>query len=168
MSIFTTAAAATAALLITAYGAGQFTQKSIQTEITIDAPAEAVWQALTQSEDISSWNPFVKKLDGTIAVGETLAVTIQQPNGSAMDFAPTVLVADENRELRWVGRLGFKGIFDGEHYYVLEQQADGTTLFRHGETFRGMLVHVLYPLIGDSTTEGFKQMNAALKAEAEA
>ncbi len=81
-----------------------------------------------------------------------------------MNFTPTVLVSDESQELRWIGRLGFKGIFDGEHYFIMEETAEGTTLFRHGETFSGMLAYVLFPLIGEDTEAGFNALNEALKS----
>ena len=85
-----------------------------------------------------------------------------------MDFTPEVLVAIEKEELRWVGRLGFKGIFDGEHYFILEETDRGTTVFRHGENFTGLLGYPLIALIREDTHNGFVAMNKALKARAEA
>jgi hypothetical protein len=84
-----------------------------------------------------------------------------------MDFAPEILVADENAELRWVGKFGFKGIFDGEHYFILEETDRGTTIFRHGESFTGILGYPLLALIREDTENGFKAMNVALKARVE-
>jgi len=84
-----------------------------------------------------------------------------------MDFTPEVLVADKNAELRWVGRLGFKGIFDGEHYFILEETAEGTTILHHGENFTGILAYPLLALIKDDTLKGFEAMNKALKARVE-
>lgn len=37
-----------------------------------------------------------------------------------MVFTPEVIEAKVNEELRWVGRLAIPGIFDGEHYFILE------------------------------------------------
>ncbi len=168
MSILTTFATVTAAILVVGYGIGQITSKSISTHIEIDAPAETVWNILCDGVDIASWNPFVKRMQGALTVGNQIAITVQPEGKSAMDFKPFVLVADKGRELRWVGRLGFKGVFDGEHYFLLEQTDQGTTIFRHGETFSGMLVHILFPLLAKDTTKGFEAMNKALKARAEA
>ena len=167
MSILTTSAAVIAVILVAAYVAGQFTSKSIHTQIEIDAPASAVWEVLSNTANYPSWNPFVKKISGDLVEGNHLSVTIQPEGKSPMDFAPVVLAAEENRELRWVGHLGFKGVFDGEHYYIMEETADGKTLFRHGETFSGMLAYVLFALIGEDTETGFRAMNDALKARVE-
>jgi hypothetical protein len=156
MSILTTSAAAIAVTLIATYGIGQFTSESIQTQIEIDAPASAVWEVLSDTASYPTWNPFVKKISGDLVEGNHLTVTIQSEGNSPMDFAPLVLAAEENQELRWVGHLGFKGVFDGEHHYIIEETADGKTLFRHGETFSGMLAYVLFPLIGEDTETGFR------------
>ena len=167
MSILTTSATAIAATLIAAYGIGQFTSKSIATEIEIAAPASAVWAELADTEGHATWNPFMKHMSGDLNVGNTLDVTIQSQGNAPMNFKPMVVVSEEDQELRWVGRLGFKGIFDGEHYFIMEKTSEGTTLFRHGETFSGMLVYVLFPLIGEDTEAGFKAMNGALKVRVE-
>src|SRR5262249_4977516 len=57
-----------------------------------------------------------------------------------MTFKPEVLVATPNKELRWLGKLGLHGIFDGEHFFVLTTNGDGTTRLNHGERFSGALV----------------------------
>lgn len=162
------AAAIAVTALVAAYGFGQYKSQSIYTEIAIDAPAEVVWAELTDTSEYANWNPFIKEFKGEIKLGSQLDVTIQPPEGSAMRFRPFVLIADQNEEFRWVGRLGFKGVFDGEHYFKLEEQADGTTLFRHGETFTGMLADLLFVFLEEDTTKGFNAMNVALKERAEA
>ena len=101
-------------------------------------------------------------------MGNQLDVTVQPPDGSAMRFYPIVLEANQNEELRWVGHLGFKGVLDGEHYFKLEEQDDGTTLFRQGETFTGMLSDLFFVYAKEDTIKGFEAMNAALKQRAEA
>lgn len=167
MSILFKSATVLAVALVAAYGIGQFTSRIIATEIEINAPANVVWEELVDTEAYTDWNPFVKKLSGDLTVGNTLAVTVQSEGNSSMNFTPTVLVSDAGHELRWVGRLGFKGVFDGEHSFILEETSKGTTIFRHGETFTGMLAYVLFPLIGTDTKKGFNAMNNALKARVE-
>ncbi len=167
MSILTTAAAISAAVLVAGYAIGQFTSKTIITEIEIAASASTVWAELTDTSAFADWNPLIKSLSGDLSEGNRINVTIELPGKSPMDFTPTVLVSKKNRELRWVGHLGIRGIFDGEHYFVMEETAHGTTLFRHGKSFSGMLTHILLPLIGNDTKSGFDAMNKALKHRAE-
>ena len=163
------AIAATIALatISAAYGAGQFTSKKLYTEIEINAPVSAVWKQLADTERYPEWNPFIKRISGELTEGNQLDVTIQSDDKSAMNFKPVILKIKDNQELRWVGRLIFPGIFDGEHYFVVEETSNGNTTFRHGETFSGML-SVLFGLIEDDTRKGFEAMNRALKQRVEA
>lgn len=167
MSILTTTALVVATTLIAGFGIGQFTGPSIDTRIEIEASASAVWDTLADTDAYAEWNPFVRRITGRLETGTQLQVTIGADGKTQMDFTPQVLVADEDTELRWVGRLGFKGIFDGEHYFILEETDRGTTILRHGETFKGILGYPLIALIREDTHNGFLAMNAALKSRVE-
>jgi hypothetical protein len=83
-----------------------------------------------------------------------------------MRFKPTVLSVRPERELRWLGRLLFSGIFDGEHYFLLEPIGNSRTRLTQGEKFSGLLVGLLSGTLS-ATEEGFKAMNTALKQRAE-
>lgn len=157
-----------ASVTVAAFAVGQFTSKTLYTEIEIDAPREVVWSQLTDTARHPDWNPFIKKFEGDLKVGNRIAVMLQPAGGSAMAFTPQILKADPNEELRWVGKLGVKGVFDGEHFFILEERPDGKTLLRHGEVFSGVLAHILLGLLETKTRMGFEAMNIALKQRAEA
>lgn len=113
-------------------------------DVQIDAPPERVWDVLTDFDSLEEWNPFLLKLDGDLEVGGKLEVTVQPVDRKPMTFHPTVVVAEPNREIRWVGRVGFKGVFDGEHSLRVEPRGDGTSRFIQEERFTGVLV----PFVG--------------------
>ena len=140
--------------------------KEIKTEIIINAPKEKVWKAFTNVEKYPEWNPFIESIKGNLKVGEQIAVHLTPPDGKAMTFKPKVLVFDENKEFRWLGKLLVKGIFDGEHYFQLKENPDGTTTFIHGEMFNGFLVNLMGSIL-KKTKVGFELMNEALKKEVE-
>lgn len=83
-----------------------------------------------------------------------------------MTFKPTLLKFNENKELRWKGKVGINGIFDGEHYFQLEKISDSQTKFIHSELFSGILVPFMKGIL-DKSELGFIQMNEALKLECE-
>lgn len=117
-------------------------------------------------ERYPEWNPFITSISGEPKVGAKLKVTIKPTGSSGMSFSPTVLVADENREFRWFGKLLIRGLFDGDHSYLIEPVSENTVKFTHAETYKGILV----PLFGgtlDGTDKGFALMNKALKDRAE-
>lgn len=139
---------------------------TLHTEIDIEAPPEAVWATLTDAKGFSEWNPFIHELKGELRVGNTLDVTVGAPGKSRMRFKPLVLRVDENRELRWRGKLLITGVMDGEHVYELQRTATGTR-FLHYENFSGLLVPLLKGMLERDTKPGFEAMNRALKQRAE-
>jgi hypothetical protein len=84
-----------------------------------------------------------------------------------MRFRPTLLAVSPMRELRWKGKLVLPGVFDGEHYFQLENAPNGGVLFRQGEKFTGLLVPLFRKSLDGATKQGFVAMNEALKREAE-
>lgn len=140
--------------------------KLLETEIEINASAERVWQVLTAFENFPKWNPFIKSIQGEKGLGKRLAIEILPPNRKSMKFTPVILAFDVNKELRWLGSGQIKGLFDGEHYFKISDQGNGTVKFEHGERFSGILVGLMPKLLQD-TKLGFEQMNEAFKAECE-
>lgn len=84
-----------------------------------------------------------------------------------MTFRPTVLTVEDNRKLRWIGRLLLPGIFDGEHHFELVPMANGSS-FSQEESFSGILVRIMPVGTFEQTRRGFVEMNKALKQRAEA
>ena len=137
--------------------------KRIVTEIEIDATPERVWQILTDFPAFPQWNPFVLAAEGELVVGSRLRVKLP-----GMSFTPKVLRAEPNRELRWLGQLLLPGIFNGEHYFIIEPVSDQRCRFQHGENFSGLLVPLFSRKLDRTVVPGFAEMNQALKARAEA
>ena len=82
-----------------------------------------------------------------------------------MTFRPTVLAFEDGTLIRWRGRLGMPGLFDGEHELRLEPIPDGGTRFVQRETFTGLLVPMM-PRVLDDTATGFAAMSTALRDRA--
>jgi hypothetical protein len=142
-------------------------KRHIETDIEINAPASQVWAILTDFARMPSWNPFIKSISGNLVQGARLAIHIAPPGSSGMHFKPTVLSVRPERELRWLGHLLVPGIFDGEHYFLLEPiNEKNRTRLTQGEKFSGLLVGFLSGTL-TATSAGFKAMNKALKQQAE-
>ena len=135
--------------------------------IDINASGERVWRVLTDFSAYGEWNPFITSISGQVQQGARLKVRVQPPGGRGMTFRPTVLAADPDRELRWVGRLLLPGIFEGEHAFLITPLENGRVRLRQQETFRGLLVPLLRRLLDGQTRAGFEAMNRALKDRAE-
>ena len=134
----------------------------IKTQITINTTPDKIWAVLTDFENYPSWNPFIKKIIGQPKAGSQITVSIAPPKGKGMTFKPTVLTFEHNKEFSWIGKLFFKGLFDGQHKFELLDNENGTTTFNHGEAFSGILVNLFKKQL-ESTQDGFELMNLHLK-----
>lgn len=140
--------------------------KKIETKILINAAPDQIWAVLIDFESYPAWNPFIRFISGKQVVGEMLEVQIQPPRGKGMTFRPELLKLEKEKEFRWKGKLLFKGVFDGEHYFILEKINESETRFIHGEIFSGFLVGLLGGMLS-KTEDGFRLMNEAIKAKCE-
>ncbi|MCF2533090.1 SRPBCC domain-containing protein [Yinghuangia soli] len=139
--------------------------RKIETQVVIEAAPEQVWAVLTDFARFGEWNPFIREAEGEVRVGARLRLKMFPANGKPMVFKPRVLVAEPGVELRWIGRLFVRGIFDGEHYFRLVEipGADGPhTRVEHGELFGGLLVRALGKML-DGTNGDFEALNQALR-----
>jgi hypothetical protein len=141
--------------------------RELKTHIKISAPAQRVWQLLTDFAAYGRWNPLIRSISGEPKEGCRLRVFLQPPGSRGKTFRPVVLRAEPDKELRWLGRLFVPGLIDGEHRFIIEPAVGGSVTFTQAEEFKGLLVPVLWKNLDKNTREGFQLMNEALKRLAE-
>ena len=135
--------------------------RHISATVDLDAPPDRVWTVLTDTAKYSTWNPFITKLGGTLAVGQKLDIRIAPPGSKPMSFRPTVTDVQPAHRLAWLGHLGFPGLFDGAHTFTLTPIANGRTQLVQTENFSGVLVWISRGLLA-KTAAGFEAMHDAL------
>lgn len=135
---------------------------TIDTEIKLNAPVEKVWEIFTNFERYPEWNPFVKELKGEVKEGNQIEVALP-----GMNFKPIVLAYKPKKELIWKGKFLVKGLIDGQHEFLFNENPDGTTTLIHREKFSGILIRFLIKKLKVETKQGFEEMNMALKREVE-
>ena len=141
-------------------------KKELKTSIEIQASAQQIWKVLTQFNEYPSWNPLIKKLSGKQSLSAQLEVHIAPANRKPMVFRPIVLEYEQDKTLRWLGKGPIKGLFDGEHYFIIEELEAKKCRFVHGEKFSGILVGLMPKLLRDTET-GFNNMNQSLREKCE-
>lgn len=141
----------------------------LETHISITASPEKIWQILTDFSQFKSWNPFLVYIIGKIRPKAHLIVVARLPK-FILKFFPIIFHCQisnlkENKELRWKGKLLHSVLFQGEHFFILEEKTEGKVHFLHGEEYSGILRFLIVPLI--SSQKGFEMMNEALKKQCE-
>ena len=150
-------------LLLLVCAAGLAGCTSVQSRIEINAPAERVRAVLLKFDDYPAWNPFIVKVDGAVAEGSTVAVTVR-PVGKGEISGTTKVLAVEKNRLVWRGSLAIPGLFSGVHEFLIEELGPNRTAFSNNEKMSGLVI----PFYDFKPTEaGFAAMNEALKQRAE-
>lgn len=136
---------------------------SVQTRVEINAPAKDVRAILYGFADYPKWNPFIVRVDGTVAEGSHVFVTVK-PVGKPEISGKTVVTLVTDNHLSWRGSLAIPGLFTGRHDFIIEEVDPARTVFHNDERMSGMVI----PFFDFKPTEaGFEAMNQALKARAE-
>jgi len=141
--------------------------KSLHAGIDIDAPAERVWQIVSDFDEYADWNPFIVRAAGEPRVGARLDITIAAPGMRPVSFRPRVLDVEPGRLIRWKGEFKLPGLFDGRHALIVDALDGGRSRFTTHEDVTGLLL----PFAGKVMTasqRGFELMAQALKERAEA
>lgn len=130
--------------------------------IDISATPEAVWARLTDAEGFPSWNRTVDEIQGPIALGTKLAITV--PIAPGRTFRPKVVAFEPNQRMVW--QDGFAPMFQGARTFTLSPQADGVTRFEMEEVFTGLMLPMIKGSLPDFAPV-FDDYAADLKAVCE-
>jgi len=134
----------------------------------IYAPIATVWQTMTDVAAYAEWNSQLSYLGGTLAQGQKIHLKLEPQGQSGYEFQPEVIVLESEKEFAWVARTGFRGIFDGEHHFVLEDLGNGQTRLHNYEIYSGLLSPIMKRLpMMKGADEGFALMNREIKERAE-
>ena len=139
---------------------------TITTSTDIAAPADRVWEVLSDLRAYARWNPEITVVSGHAAKGEALTLRVRSGSGTST-VRPTVTAADSARDLRWSSHYHeIGGLADGEQRFTIEPSGPGRVRFTQAETFRGIAVPFIHHALAASCSR-FDAMNAALKERAE-
>ncbi|TDU86721.1 hypothetical protein EV138_0236 [Kribbella voronezhensis] len=155
----------TVAVVLIAYCVFSIARPTVlRTAIELDATPDQVWKVLTDRGSYPDWNPFIVSSTGDLTAGATITNVLKDTAGKETTFTPKLLAVEPGRELRWIGKVGFGGIFDGEHSFRIEALPGGRSRLIQQETFRGVAVPVMAGWLDSKIKPQFTAMNEALAA----
>lgn len=135
---------------------------SYEARITIDAPPEAVWAVLVDTDRWPEWDPYCEKIEGAVALGGTVKAFTTLAPGRA--FPVKVATLDAPRRMVWQGGMPL-GLFKGVRSYALAPEGEGTA-FHMREEFSGLLLPLFKGSLPDMT-EPFQKFAEGLKGRVE-
>jgi hypothetical protein len=145
--------------------------------VDIDAPLEAVWAIMLDTERYGDWNPFLYRIETRrpAAVGDPIVLHVRWANGRTTR-SPEVITAIEppatDADGVTAARLSYVyaglatkiGLIKGTRHQRLTQRPGGPTTYDTVEEFSGPAVRLAGPPRG---AEGFRLHAEALKRRAE-
>ena len=135
-------------------------RKTIESATAVDAPAEQVWQVITDLPRYRDWNRATR-FNTAPTVGKMQLMMVKL--GFLWLPVPVLIQhCDAQQGLRWIG--GIPGLITGSHYFRAEPVDDQHTRLVQGEDFYGLLVPVLLPLLGSILGTLYATINADTKA----
>lgn len=130
----------------------------------IAASPDAVWAVLTDTSAYPDWNPFVRRLDGDLRVGNRLCVDLKPGDSAPTTMKPTVVEVEPGRSFTWLGHVGVPGLLDGRHTFTVDPALDGTSVLVQAERLSGALTPLFRRMLTVDTPAAFEAANDALAA----
>jgi hypothetical protein len=141
----------------------------VEAETLINASVAETWATLTDTPNYQAWSSMLFWLGGTLEQGAKLHLKLAAPGVAPYEFKPVVTSFREHQQFSWLGTTGVRGIFDGEHFFILKPTADGKTALTNREVFSGLMTPVMKNLAMIKNAQaGFAAMNEEIKAYTEA
>jgi Uncharacterized conserved protein len=136
--------------------------RSYEASSLIAATPERVWSVLTDAAAWPTWDSGVAKVDGRLALGEKISVTVEANPGRSFPVKVVQMSAPER--MVFLGGMP-AGLFTGKRTYTLEPEGTGTR-FTMREEYAGPLAGIFFKSIPD-LGPSFRQFAEGLKHRAE-
>ncbi|WP_293897901.1 SRPBCC domain-containing protein [Phenylobacterium sp.] len=139
----------------------------VEDRIGIQAPPEVIWEIVYDLDRWHEWNPTYPQAQGQIRIGELVSVTLALPGQPPQALKPRIVDWVPNEQVHWqLSMMG--GLIRTLRYIEIEARGEENCVVDNGELFQGLMGPSLGKRMGRTVQRGFKAMNEALKARAEA
>lgn len=137
--------------------------RSYRESRTIEAPADVVWNLLTDADGYAEWNDAVITVTGPMGLGTTInLVSVASPKRT---FKPKVTELRAPHHMVWSDGMPL-GLFSGQRTYSISDSAAGRSEFVMVEEFTGSLAGLITKTIPE-LTDSFNTFADCLKVAAE-
>jgi len=142
-------------------------KRAVEHRIGIQAPAELVWELISDFSTWEQWNPVHPRAEGQLKIGTSLSVHQALPGEPVRVIQPVVQDWVPYEQLHWRStRLG--GFVTAIRYIEIENMGPSSSTFSNGELFMGMLVRWISRDDRRKLKAAYTQMGEALRDHAEA
>lgn len=142
-------------------------KRAVEHRIGVQAPAEIVWEVVSEFETWHQWNPLYRKAEGQLKIGTVLTLEQHLTGEPAKVIAPVVQDWVPYEQLHWRStRLG--GFVTAIRYLEIENMGAASSTFSNGELFMGLLLRFISRDERRGLKAAFTEMGEAVRDRAEA
>lgn len=136
---------------------------AIETEITVEAPVERIWELVADHALYPEWNPLFRRAAGTISAGDRWELVVALPGIEPFTVRPTLLTATPPSGFCWEHTVLWAGLFSWRYCVELEAISPHRVKFIQRSRFGGCLAPLFTLGLGRRVAEGLERMNAAIR-----
>ncbi|MEC3956473.1 SRPBCC domain-containing protein [Nocardia sp. CDC153] len=140
----------------------------IDKTVEIDAPAELVWQVLTDVDKYGEWNPFCLECKTTLEPGSPIDMKVRLVGPKPKKQREFIRTHTPGKEFSYNMKPLPLGLLSSERSHTVTTLEDGRTRYFSHFQLNGALAPAVSGLLGRALTTGFIDMTDAVKARAEA
>jgi hypothetical protein len=140
---------------------------TVRAEIEIDAPAERIFDILTDLLAYPEWNPFTRRVESTLRPGDPVHLFVRLRGESLSHRVETVTRNERPSRLCWGTTIGAGFLLRAERCQTLTRIDEHRTRFVNEDVLRGWLAPIVMLAFGRAMQRGFESVATALKKRAE-
>ena len=142
-------------------------KRAVEHRIGVQAPAEIVWEVVSEFETWHQWNPLYRRAEGQMKIGTALVLEQHLPGEPPRVVQPVVQDWVPYEQLHWrSSRMG--GFVTAIRYLEIENMGPENATFSNGELFMGLLLRLISRDERRRLKAAFTEMGEAVRDRAEA
>lgn len=141
--------------------------RDVCAEVEIDAPAQRVWDVLTDTASYPEWNPLIRRWEGAMTVGSRPDLDLRLGR-RRLHVRPLITEFDPPHEIRWLVSQLIRGVYDIDRRLRVEPTGEGSCRFVQLERGGGALGGLMSRLLGADVRAALRDLGQAVKSRAEA
>lgn len=138
----------------------------VHTEITINAPAEKVWAAISDFDNLGAWSPKFKTVVGPKEQGASITAIYDFGTGTLLEN-PVKLTWQDGKRFGWSGGTLFGPDVYDNHQFMVVPVDEQTTQFIHTDDLTSTKIDGLLEQQIPVFIDFFQELNQTLKAYVE-
>ncbi|MGR4867006.1 SRPBCC family protein [Caulobacter sp. LARHSG274] len=142
-------------------------QRAVEHRIGVQAPAEIVWEVISDFAAWKDWNPIHPRMEGELRIGTPLVVEVVIGDAPPATIQPVVQDWVPYEQLHWRTKR-LRGFVTAIRYIEIDKKGDQNAIFSNGELFMGPLVRFVSRDERRRLRAAYTRMGEAVRDRAEA